>query len=187
MMGSVYAAGRRVGDVIHAMVIRTIATPFGEIDGAITPRLMQVISLLRKAGFKAKSSPNIVDTQTTHALGVALIGSLVMKHGGDVKDLARSNDDLMLFVKARQEGNHVLRAMGRQIIPSSEAFIGIIPGFLQAAGFRWLLNSKLGEVGLAWHVSQAPDEIEQLAHELKVMVDESGLDVPSIRKVLGQA
>ncbi len=32
----------------------------------------------------------------------------------------------------------------------------IIPSFLQIAGMRVLLNSKLGEVGLAWHVSQAP-------------------------------
>jgi 2-dehydropantoate 2-reductase len=186
MMGSVYAAGRRVGDVIHAIIIKTSASPFGEIDGTITPRLNQLINLLRVAGFKAKASFNIVDTQTTHAVGVALIGSLVMKHGGDVKDLARSKDDLMLFVKAWQEGYLVMHATGRQVIPSSEAYIGIIPDFVQVAVFRWLLNSKLGEVGLAWHVSQAPDEMEQLAHELQELVDQSGLAVPSIRKVLGQ-
>jgi hypothetical protein len=49
---------------------------------------------------------------------------------------------------------------------------------------RALLNSKLGEVGLAYHVSQAPDEMEQLTNELCVLVNQAGIPVPAIRKVL---
>ena len=37
-----------------------------------------------------------------------------------------------------------------------------------------MLNSKLGEVGLAYHVSQAPDEMIQLANELRALVDQAG-------------
>jgi 2-dehydropantoate 2-reductase len=185
MMGAVYAAGKRVGNVIRAMVLKSIATPFGEIDGAITPRLKQLINILHKAGFKAETSTNIVDFQTTHAAGVALIGKLVIKHGGVVKDLARSKEDLLLFINARHEAHQVLRSLGRKIIPWSEAVIGVIPGFIQVMAFRTLLNSKLGEVGLAWHVSQAPDEIQQLAMELQTMVDQAGVPAPNIRKILG--
>ena len=183
MMGAVYAAGKRDGSVIRAIVIKSIAAPFGEINGTITPRLKQLITILHEAGFKAKQSTNIVDCQTTHAVGVALIGRLVVKHGGDVKDLARSKDDLLLFIKARREAHQVLRVMGRQI-PWSEIVIGIIPSFVQVMGFRALLNSRLGEVGLAWHVSQAPDEIQQLDMELQALVDQAGLPVPAIRRVL---
>jgi 2-dehydropantoate 2-reductase len=183
LMGSVYAAGKREDNLIRAMVVKSIAVPFGEIDGSISPRLQQLIKIFHTAGFKAKPSTNIVDCQTTHAVGVALIGSLIFKHGGDVKELAHSTDDLLLFIKARREGHLVLRALGRQIIPWSESLIIIMPDFLQVAGFRWLLNSKFGEVGLA-HVSQAADEIEQLALELQALVDQAGLTVPSIRKVL---
>ncbi len=184
MMGAVYAAGKWDGSVVHAIVIKSIAAPFGEINGAITSRLKQLINILHTAGFKAEPSTNIVDCQTTHAVGVALIGRLVIKHGGDVKDLARSKDDLLLFIKARREGYQVLRAMGRQIIPWPETVIGNIPSFVQVIGLRALLNSRIGEVGLAWHVSQAPDEIEQLALELKTLVDQAGLPVPYIRKIL---
>jgi hypothetical protein len=49
-----------------------------------------------------------------------------------------------------------------------------------------LLNSKLGGVGLEYHLSQAPDEMHQLAMELQTLVDQAGLPVPAIRKVLGQ-
>jgi 2-dehydropantoate 2-reductase len=183
MMGAVYAAGKRDGSVIRAILIRSIAAPFGEIDGTITPRLEQLINLLHEAGFKAKQSTNIVDDQTTHAVGVALIGKLVIKHGGNVKDLARSKDDLLLFIKARREAHQVLRVMGRHI-PWSESVMGIIPRFVQLMGFKLLLNSRLGEVGLAWHVSQAPDEVQQLDMELQALVDKADLPAPSIRKIL---
>jgi 2-dehydropantoate 2-reductase len=185
MMGAVYAAGKRDGNVIRAMILKSISAPFGEIDGAITPRLKQLINILQTAGFKAETSTNIVDFQSTHAAGVALIGRLVIKHGGVVKDLAHSKEDLLLFVNARHEAHHVLRTVGRKIIPWSEAVIGGIPGFIQVMAFRTLLSSKLGEVGLAWHVSQAPDEIKQLAMELQTMVDQAGLPAPNIRKILG--
>jgi 2-dehydropantoate 2-reductase len=184
MMGAVYAAGKRDGRLIRAMVAKSLAAPFGEVDGTITPRLRRLSSILQQAGFKAKLSTNIVDFQTTHAAGVAIIGKLTLKHGCNISALARSKDDLKLFVKARREAHRVLRALGHQIIPWSEVVIGIMPVFLQVAGLRTLLNSKLGEVGLAWHVSQAPDEIQQLAIELQALVDEVGFPVPAIRRVL---
>jgi 2-dehydropantoate 2-reductase len=184
MMGAVYAAGKRDGSVIRAIVAKSIAAPFGEVDGTITPRLRRLLEIFRRAGFRAVSSKNIVDFQTTHAVGVALIGALTLRHGCDTHALARAGDDLRLFIDARREAHRVLRALGRHIVPWSEAVIGIIPGFVQVAGFRVLLRSRLGEVGLAWHCSQAPDEMHHLALELQALVDQAGLSVPAIRKVL---
>jgi 2-dehydropantoate 2-reductase len=186
MMGAVYAAGKRDGSLIRAITSKSIAAPFGEVDGTITPRLKRLAGIFRQAGFKVETSTDIVDSQTTHAVGVALIGKLTIKHGCNASALARSGDDLRLFIDGRREAHHVLRALGRRIIPWSEAAIGVIPGFLQVAGLRTLLNSKLGEVGLAWHCSQAPDEIRQLGMELQALVDQAGIPVPAIRKVLGQ-
>jgi hypothetical protein len=37
---------------------------------------------------------------------------------------------------------------------------------------------------LAYHVSQAPDEMMQFANELRDLVYQAGLPVPAIRKVL---
>ncbi len=185
MLGAVFGAGRREGSLIRAMIIKSVAVPFGEINGTITPRLKQLAAILRQAGFKVNLSAAIVDFQMTHAMGVALIGMLALKHGGDVRSLARDRDDLLLFVAARKEGHRVLRALGHRIIPPFEAVEAAIPGFIQVAGFRALLKSKFGEVGLAWHLSQAPDEIKQLALELQELVDRAGIPTPAIRKVMG--
>ena len=187
MMGSVYAAGKRDGNVIRAMTIRSVASPFGEIDGAITPRLKRLAGILRRAGLRVKLSTDIIDTQANHAAGVALIGALTMRHGGDVRALARATDDLRLFAAARREAHRALRARGQRVVPWSEAAMDAVPAFLQVAGMRALLNSKYGEVGLAWHVSQAPDEMRCLMAELQALVDQAGLPAPAIRKVLAQA
>ena len=184
MMGGVYAAGKRDGSLIRAMVIRSATSPFGEIDGTITPRLDRLVDIFRRAGFRAKPSTQIVDFQTTHGMGVAVIARLAMKHGGDIRALARSKDDLNLFVEGRRETHRVLHALGRQVVPRSEAALTKAPAFLQVATMRILLNSKFGEVGLAYHLSQAPDEMRQLITELQTLVDQAGLPVPAIKKVL---
>lgn len=185
MLGSVFAGGKRDGDIIRAIVSTPLASPFGEMDGTITPRLKRLVKTLSRAGLKAKTSTDMIDLQMNHAAGVALIGKLTMKYNCDLHALTRSKDDLKLFVDARREVHQVLRALGHRIVPFSEAASGVIPSFLQVAGMRMLLNSKLGEVGLAYHVSQAPDEVQQLARELSALVDQAGLPAPAIRRILG--
>ena len=93
---------------------------------------------------------------------------------------------MVTFVNARREAHQVLRALGHKIVPRSEEIsIRYTPRFLQVAAMGWLLKSKMGEVGLAYHVSQAPDEVQQLAGELRLLVDRSGLPAPAIRQILG--
>jgi 2-dehydropantoate 2-reductase len=186
MLGTVVAGGKRDDDIIRAIVFIPLASPpFGEVDGTITPRLKRLVEILREAGIKAKTSKDMVDFQMTHAVGVALIGKLTMKYNCDLHALARSEEDLRLFVDARREAHQVLRALGHKIVPASEDAIRFTPSFVQVTEMRALLNSKFGEVGLAYHVSQAPDEMRQLAMELRALVDQAGLPVPAIRQILG--
>lgn len=185
MMGAVFAAGKRDGNLIRAIVIKSVAAPFGEIDGMITPRLKRLADIIHRGGFKVELSNHIVDTQMNHAVGVVIIAMLVIKHGGSVRALAQATDDLRLYVTARREGLGVIRALGRRV-PWTESFLLTLPAFLQVVGTRALLNSKLGQVGLEYHLSQAPDEMFQLAEELGELVDQSGLPAPAIRKILAQ-
>ena len=184
MLGMVVAGGKRDGDIIRAMTSTPLPSPFGEMDGTITPRLQQLVKILKSAGIKATTSTNMIDIQMTHAVGVALIGKLTMKYNCDLAALARSTEDLKLFVDGGREAHRVMRALGHKIVPFAENAKQFIPSFLQIAGWRAMLNSKLGEVGLAYHVSQAPDEMIQLANELRTLVEQAGLPVPAIRKVL---
>jgi hypothetical protein len=70
------------------------------------------------------------------------------------------------------------------VIPWSEPVLALLPTFLQVLALRALLNSRCGEVGLEWHVFQAPDEIHELAMQLQALVDQPGTLAPAVCKVL---
>ncbi len=188
MMGFVFAGGKRDGDVIRAMsgIGRSrVSSPFGEIDGRITPRLTRLIGILRHAGLNAKASTDIINFLATHAALVAPVAALIIKHGCDTYALARSTADLRLLVDALRETLPVLSATGFRISPPATNIIRIVPRFLLVAAMRKSLSTKFAEVGAGWHCSQAPDEMRQLAMELQALVDQAGLPVPALRKVLG--
>ncbi len=113
--------------------------------------------------------------------GIAL---LVMKYKLNVRELAKSTEDLKLMVDATRESYSVIKALGYRIFLKETNIVYIIPRFIIVGILRILLKTKLLEIGGVYHVSQAPDEMNFLAGELKVLVEKSGLPVPALRKVL---
>jgi 2-dehydropantoate 2-reductase len=189
MMGFVFGAGKRDGSVIRAISGiggGWISTPFGEIDGRITPRLTRLMGILCQAGLRSKASTDISNYLTTHAALVTPLGGLIIKHGCNTYALGRSTADLRLLVDALRETLAVLRATGFKIRPPTVNMVRIIPRFVLVAALRILFSTKFAEVGAGWHCSQAPDEMRELAMELQALVDQAGLPVPALRKVLGQ-
>ena len=187
MLGFVFAGGKRDREIIRAIGPFNsflASTPFGEIDGTITPRLRRLVELLNRAGLRAKVSTHIVDYLATHAAGVAAIVPLVLKHKADLSALARSPGDLKLAASAMRETIPVLKALGHKIVPAGQQILAITPVFVLAWLFRLFFNSKFGEVGAAWHVQQAPDEMLALIDDLRAAVIRSGVPAPAIRKVL---
>ncbi len=186
MLGFVFGAGKRDGSVIRAMSgLGWVATPFGEIDGSITPRLTRLVGILCQAGLKSRISTNISDELATHAALVAPFAHLLIQHSCDTYALARSTADLRLLVDALRETLDVLCATGFKIIPSGTNIIRSIPRFVLVAALQCLLSTKFAEVGAGFHCSQAPDEMRQLGIELMALVEKSGLPAPAIRELFG--
>jgi len=186
LLGFVFGAGKREGSVIRAIRgvgLPRIATPFGEIDGRITPRLTRLVRILCQAGLKSKTATDISDHLATHAVLVAPLAHLLIQHGCDTDAMARSTTDLRLLVDAWRETLDVLRANGFKISPPSASMVRIIPRFVWVAALRHLLSTKFAEVGAGWHCSQALDEMRQLGLELMALVEKSGLPAPAIRKL----
>jgi len=95
MLGFVFAGGKRDGEIIRAIGPfdhSLMPTPFGEINGTVTPRLKRLVALLNRAGLRAKVSTNVVDYLATHAATVAVLVPLVLKYKADIRALARSGE-----------------------------------------------------------------------------------------------
>ena len=186
MLGFGFAGGRREGDTIRAIIpkSRWFAAPFGELDGSITPRLKRLVAILRHAGLCAAISRKMPDWQSAHAALVPCFAMPLMKYHLDVKALVKSDADLGLMIDAMRETLDVLEALGLQVIPRSTYVVRYIPRFVLMRALRMALPSKFVEVGGVWHVSQAGDEMEELAKELGMLVEKSGLPVPELKKLL---
>jgi 2-dehydropantoate 2-reductase len=188
MLGFVFAGGKRDGDIIRAMGPfdhSLMPTPFGEIDGTISPRLKRLVNLLNRVGLRAKASIHMVDYLATHAAGVAALVPFALKYNTDLKALARSHEKIKLMAAAMRETIPVLKALGHKIVPAGQQILAVMPVFVLALLLRLMCNSKFGEVGAAWHAQQAPDELQALADDLRAAVIRSGVPAPAIRKVLG--
>lgn len=67
MLGSGVAGGKKVGDIVHAVIPKRLSTPYGEIDGTVSPRLRRLVQILRSAGIKAHVSRSMSDFWTNHS------------------------------------------------------------------------------------------------------------------------
>src|SRR5271165_2927480 len=85
----------------------------------------------------------------------------------------------------------IARDQGRQLVQisagapdraTSQQIVAITPVFLLAWVLPQFCNSRIGEVGAAWHAQQAPDEMQALADDLRAAVIRSGVLVPAIRR-----
>ena len=187
MLGFVFAGGRREGSLIRAMRSKYGRTPFGEASGAITGRVTTLVSILNDAGLKSKAVSDMPDWLATHAAMIAPVATLLLKHGCDTYALARSREDMGRLADALRETLAVLRANGRRIVPRSTVLVDVLPRFVVMKFFRALLASRFGEIGAGWHCSQAPDEMHQLARELRDLVEQSRLPAPVLRQLLATA
>lgn len=187
MLGFVFAGGRREGSLIRAMRSKYGRTPFGEASGAITGRVTTLVSILNDAGLKSKAVSDMPDWLATHAAMIAPVATLLLKHGCDTYALARSREDMGRLADALRETLAVLRANGRRIVPRSTVLVDVLPRFVVMKFFRALLASRFGEIGAGWHCPQAPDEMHQLARELRDLVEQSRLPAPVLRQLLATA
>ncbi len=184
LLGFAFAGGRREGSLVRAMRPKRGRTPFGEVNGAITPRLIRLVGILNRAGLGAKTETRMPDWLVTHAAMVAPLAIALLRHGCDTYALSRSKSDLRLLADAMRETIAVVRATGHRIVPRINALPGLLPRFVLVAMLRKLLASRLGEIGAGWHCSQAADEMQQLAGELKELMERSGLPAPALRELL---
>jgi 2-dehydropantoate 2-reductase len=190
MLGFVFGAGRRENGVIHGFLPKANpknGTPFGELDGSLTPRLTRLVHIFNHAGLSARVSPEMTDYLTRHAAFVAPLAHMLILHHCDNYALARATSDLALLVDGLRETFQVLDALGVKI--ADDRMTGIIrrtPKLLLVPALRLLLATRYAEVGGAWHCMQAPDEMDQLGVELMALVEKSGLPAPTLHKLFAR-
>jgi 2-dehydropantoate 2-reductase len=179
LLGLGNAGGVRQGHVVRYICPRWMVMPFGELDGARTPRAEAIARLFRSAGFSVHIAKNIDAYLKTHAAGVPPLAGATYLSGGQVRQLAHTPEALKLYVQAFREALRALRALHIPIEPSATRLVEWLPEPALMFLLRHFLDSRLAAIGAQPHLDAAVDEMKELADEMRVILRKSGLPFPA--------
>ena len=176
MMGHANAGGERVGHMILYMITQEIT--LGELDGQKSERLLKIADTLKKAKLDVAFSANIDSWKRYHvALAIPFGWAMYMNESCNIR-LSENRADVIKCLQGIREAFAVLQKLGYPVEPPKLKWVFAMPDFILAPLFQRVLKTKIADIGMARHLRNARDEMEQLEKELLVLVEKSGLDTP---------
>ena len=179
LVGFVNAGGERRGHVVRYIWSPRLALLFSELDGAPTARTDAIVSTFRSAGLRARVYPRVDAYLKTHAVGLPGFAGALYAVGGDLRRLARTPQMLRLFVRSFREGLTALRDLGIPITPWFATVFEHVPERLLVLLLSRFFDTELAVVGGQQHANAAPDEMNEVADELRALFRRAGRPTPA--------
>ena len=170
LLGFPGACGTPEGNTVRFRLIAQQHATLGEPNGTISPRLREVASSLRRAGFTVAMCRHMDDWLKTHAVFVTCIAGALYLVGGRAADVARTRGQVDLLVRGVREGFEALTAAGFCIVLPKIALLFSLPSFLPALYWRNFMFQPAAELMFAAHARRAPQEMWTLVKELRSVV-----------------
>ena len=188
LIGFPGAAGYREGHVVYCLTgtdDEPFPVPFGEVNGRVTNRTLEVASILTSApGFEAEIRSDMDAWLKCHvALLMPSLAPALYMCGTDNYRMARTRDAVVLSFRAIREGFRVLRALDVPITPARYRVLEWIPEPLAVQVLQRMLSDERMEVAMVGHANAARDEMKHLADEFLVLVRQSGVPTPAIDRL----
>ena len=158
-------------------------TMFGEPDGQITPRLKEIVSTFKQAGFPVALSRNMDAWQKTHVALISPIANALYMAGVDNYRLEQMPESLHLMVSDMGEGFKVLRELGIPITTSKLKLWEWLPETILVVLLKRWAKTKHFEIVVARHANAARDEMQQLAAEFKVLTSQTSVATLAIDRL----
>ncbi len=185
MLGHVNAGGERDGHVVRYMVADKMT--LGELDGSLSERLRQIADLFKSSGFAVDLCRNIDSWKRYHvALAVPFAYAMYLTGSCNYR-LSRNREAVRMCLQGMREAFEVLGSLGYPMEPPKLRSLFIIPEFILVRLFQRMLRSDVADIGMARHLRNASEEMEQLAAELFVLIRRSEMDTPVLRELRQRA
>jgi 2-dehydropantoate 2-reductase len=189
LIGFPGSAGYRQGHEVHCLTGTEedkASVPFGEVDGRITERTLEVARFLESApGFKAQIRSDMDTWLKYHvALLFPSLAPALRAAGVDNYRLARTRDLVVLAIRAIREGFRVLRSLGLPVTPSKFGVFERLPEPILVLLAQRLLANPLMETALVKHAEAARDEVQHLIGEFMALARSTPIPTPTIDRLL---
>ncbi len=181
-------AGGRVdeeGKVFYSLTSRLIQpTTLGEPDGSLTPRIRELIRMLRKAGFPAVISRNMDAWQKTHLALVCPLACAIYCDGGNSRTLANNRQVLTQLCKALRETFAFIHRSGIGITPGKYRFMRLVPLPLMRFVLSRIYASSWAETFINDHTRHARGEMIHLTEALIALAALHGCELIELGRLL---
>ncbi len=185
LLGFPSMGGSRQGEVIrythHPALVQTT---LGEEDGQITPRLRQLATVFKKAGFSVALNSDMQGWLKMHAvIDVCMWAAVVMTPGGSAK-LGRTRKHVVMLIQSASEGLRALHAQGIPIRPLSMKVLFLwMPRWLAVLCLQYALQSSM-TLALDPDVQGGLAEAKQAARDIMAQLQKSSLPTPTLSHLI---
>jgi len=181
MMGHANAGGERDGHTVLYMITEKMT--LGELDGEKTDRLKTLANMFNQAGIGVDFSNNIDSWKRYHvALAVPFAYGMYATNACNLQ-LAEDRKITAMTLQGIREAFNVLKKLGYPVEPPKLRWVFAIPGFILTTLFQRVLKTKIADIGMARHLRNAREEMEQLIREFDLLIDQAGVDTPVLNEL----
>jgi 2-dehydropantoate 2-reductase len=189
LIGFPNSAGYREGHAVHCLTGTEddrAYVPFGEVDGSITERTLEVARVLESApGFGAEIRTDMDAWLKYHvALLFPSLAPTLYAAGVDNYRLSRTRDLVVQAIRAMREGFRVLHALGLPVTPSKFKVIEWLPEPILVLVLQRVLANPLMETALVKHAEAARSEVQHLIGEFMALARTTSVPTPTIDRLL---
>jgi 2-dehydropantoate 2-reductase len=178
LIGMVNAGGERQGHVVRYLWWPRLPLQLGELDGRRSARTDAIVRAFETAGLPARVRAHMDAYLKTHAAGLPGFAGAMYRAGG-VRQLARRPELLRLCVESMREALRALIQLDVRLLPSATRLALWMPRPLIVLALRLLLDTELAVVGGERHANAAPDEMKEIADEIRELFRQAGMVAPA--------
>jgi 2-dehydropantoate 2-reductase len=182
LFGFPAVGGVRDGPTVRYVLIGQQQTMLGEPDGTVSDRVQRLASALRGAGFPTTISPDIDGWLLGHAAFIVPIAFALYRVDTDPVRLAADRAGLRTMVRATRQAFRALSATAE--IPTNLRALYRLPTPAVVAYWRRVMAGPRGELWFAAHSRAAPEEMRNLAGELRAAIQRPGPPTPDLDTLL---
>jgi len=179
-------AGGKVenGIVYYSLTSRFVQpTTLGEIDGKVSPRITELVEILRGAGFPTSISKKMDSWQKSHVAMVCPLAYGIYFDGGNNYTFAKNKTAIIQMNKALKETFSFLKKSGIGVEPSKLNLLRIAPLCVLNFVMPFVFNTKWAETVISNHALAARGEMEMLFNDFNLLAKDKGFNLTELKKL----
>ena len=176
------AGGKIENSIVHYNLTTRLVQPttFGEINGAITKRIISLKQILKHAGFPTAISTNMDSWQKTHLALVCPLAYGIYFDGGNNYTFSKNKKAVEQTCKALKETFSFINNSDIALTPSKFHLIRLAPMFILKFVMPKIYNTKWAETLISNHALAAKNEMELLTKEFISLAKNRGIELNEI-------